>query len=263
MRDGCSSGPLSACRCGQSKSNRQLRAGPHASAKVPSIFRAVAYSDHQVGHEVPQVISGRDHTVAGLEAHQDFAPRSLFRDDASAEHHCWDHLTRDDLGRTLAPPSRQESTRFAALLAKSQPLDGDQLKAWLDGWTSASPGREVDVVEAAALVASVQDIEVRDTAWAVMTCADADVHIDLWRQIVQLVDGPPALPILGLLGMAAWIDGQGALANLVLDRAVETEGSSNYTLIGLLQGVLRGGINPRAWDTMRKVISGSSDVLMG
>ena len=101
------------------------------------------------------------------------------------------------------------------------------------------------------------------TRWAAITCADADLHIDLWRQVARLVDGPPALPVLALLGMAAWIGGQGALANLVLDRAAETEGYSHYTLFELLQGVLRVGINPREWDTMREIILGSSDVLMG
>ena len=69
--------------------------------------------------------------------------------------------------------------------------------------------------------------------------------------------------MLGLLGMAAWIGGQGALANLVLDRASETDGHFNYTLFELLHGVLRVGINPQEWDTMRDVIVGSADVLMG
>ena len=62
--------------------------------------------------------------------------------------------------------------------------------------------------------------------------------------------------------MAAWIGGQGALANMVLDRAAETEGYSRYSLFELLDGVLRAGINPREWNTIRTDIVGS-DVLMG
>jgi hypothetical protein len=56
--------------------------------------------------------------------------------------------------------------------------------------------------------------------------------------------------LLGLLGMAAWIAGQGALANLVLDRAATTDGYSEYTLFEVVRGVLSVGISPREWDTI-------------
>ena len=50
---------------------------------------------------------------------------------------------------------------------------------------------------------------------------------------------------------------------MVLDRAVDTEGYPSYTLLELLQGLLRVGINPQEWDTMRDLIVGSADVLLG
>jgi hypothetical protein len=105
------------------------------------------------------------------------------------------------------------------------------------------------------LVASVQNIQVRDAAWAAITCAEAERHIDLWRQVARLVGGGPALPVLGLLGMAAWIAGQGALANLVLDRAAGTVGSADYTLFELVETVLRVGVNPGEWDRLRGVLA--------
>jgi hypothetical protein len=113
--------------------------------------------------------------------------------------------TRADLGCTIAGPRPADASRFAALLAAAKPLDSEQLTSWLDRWTGASPGQVLDVVQAAALVACVQDLQVRDAAWAAITCNDAEQHIDLWRQVARLVDGPNALPVLALLGMAAWI----------------------------------------------------------
>jgi hypothetical protein len=80
-----------------------------------------------------------------------------------------------------------------------------------------------------------------------MTCADAEQHIDLWRLVARLVDGRPALPVLALLGMAAWIGGQGALANMVLGRARTTESSGAYSMFDLLAEILQRGINPACW----------------
>ena len=53
--------------------------------------------------------------------------------------------------------------------------------------------------------------------------------------------GLGTFPVLALLGMAAWIGGQGALANLVLERA-EHDGCDQYSLLGLLQAVLERGL---------------------
>ena len=60
------------------------------------------------------------------------------------------------------------------------------------------------------------------------------------------------------LGMAAWIGGQGALTNIVLDRAVQTRGHAEYTLFQLLRRVLNLGINPGGWDSMREAMVDST-----
>ena len=62
--------------------------------------------------------------------------------------------------------------------------------------------------------------------------------------------------------MSASIGGQGALANMVLDRAGGTEGSAEYTMFELLQTVLRLGVNPHKWDSARTFLrTGQFDVI--
>jgi hypothetical protein len=74
---------------------------------------------------------------------------------------------------------------------------------------------------------------------------NADVHVDLWRDVVRrspedLVAAPAAL-----LGFAAWLAGDGALAWCAVDRAQQAE--PGYGLAGLLAQALAGGVPPSAW----------------
>jgi hypothetical protein len=100
------------------------------------------------------------------------------------------------------------------------------------------------------LIASVQDIDVRDAAWACISTAEAQRHVDLWRQAATRVNGPLALPVLGLLGIADGIAGQGGLANVVLERAQSTEGSEAYSMLGLLAEILGRGVDPACWEAL-------------
>jgi hypothetical protein len=89
------------------------------------------------------------------------------------------------------------------------------------------------------------DLEVRDVAWAEMDRDDARRHVDLWRDVVRrspdhLVAAPAAL-----LGFAAWLSGNGALAWCAVDRCQSA--SPGYSMAGLLTQALAGGLPPTAW----------------
>ena len=58
------------------------------------------------------------------------------------------------------------------------------------------------------------------------------------------------LPVLGLLGMAGWIGGDGALANVALERAEQVPDGTRYSMLTLLQTVIDNAIPPSAWDQM-------------
>jgi len=92
----------------------------------------------------------------------------------------------------------------------------------------------------------VTDLDVRDTAWTLMTRTAALDHVDLWRQVVaRAVDPLGAAPVC-LLGMAAWISGQGALMVCCIERVMTID--PGYTLGGLLDDINRRGLPPTAWE---------------
>jgi len=115
---------------------------------------------------------------------------------------------------------------------------------------------DADCVRFAVLAA---DLPVRDVAWARMSRADIDDHLDLWGQVVARTPAPWQAAPLCLLGMAAWISGNGALQNCCSDRARRV--SPGYTLTDLLEEINQRALPPSCWDRMaadlREVTAGS------
>ena len=84
-----------------------------------------------------------------------------------------------------------------------------------------------------------------------MDRATGRVHADLWRGVAALTpDTEVVLPVLGLLGMAGWIGGDGALANVALERAEQVPGGAAYSMLRLLQEVVEKAVPPTTWDQM-------------
>ncbi|HET9872643.1 MAG TPA: DUF4192 domain-containing protein [Propionibacteriaceae bacterium] len=102
--------------------------------------------------------------------------------------------------------------------------------------------------ECARLSVLVADLEVRDAAWSMMTRAAADDHVNLWRQVVARTVSPMESAPLCLLGMAAWISGNGALMVCCLERMTTVD--PGYTMAGLLEDINRRGLPPTAWDSL-------------
>ena len=98
---------------------------------------------------------------------------------------------------------------------------------------------------------------VRDHAWAMITHDDADLHAQLWRRVVARVPPVVSAAPLGLLGMAAWIGGHGALQNVCGERLAEIH--PGYTLGEILLDLSDRAVPPSSWDTwadeMRQMLS--------
>ena len=87
--------------------------------------------------------------------------------------------------------------------------------------------------------------ELRDVAWAEMNHEHASAHVDLWRDVVRR--SPPGLRAApaSLLGFAAWLSGNGALAWCAVDCAQQCD--PDYSLAALLADALAGAIPPSIW----------------
>jgi Domain of unknown function (DUF4192) len=100
-----------------------------------------------------------------------------------------------------------------------------------------------DVARLGVLVAA--SVEIRDVAWREMTRANAPRHVDLWRDVVRRVPRHLCAAPAALLGFAAWLAGNGALAWCAVDVAEEAE--PGYPLAVLLATTLAGAVPPAVW----------------
>jgi Domain of unknown function (DUF4192) len=85
---------------------------------------------------------------------------------------------------------------------------------------------------------------VRDDAWARMDPAHRDAHRRLWTDLVRRAQPGYVAAPASLLAFTAWQCGDGALANVALDRAVAD--APGYSMALLLRQALAAGMPPSA-----------------
>jgi hypothetical protein len=105
------------------------------------------------------------------------------------------------------------------------------------------------------------DPRVRDEAWAVIDRSDAWLHVELWRQVVSRATPPLAVPALCLLGLAAWIAGQGTLQVCCLERVLSLD--PNYSMTRILQDLHARAVPPSYWDRLKSGIRETMDRVYG
>jgi hypothetical protein len=99
-----------------------------------------------------------------------------------------------------------------------------------------------DEDEVAWLGVLLVSLRVRDEAWVRMNEPDLNAHMRLWRHVLTHVTPTYAAAPASLLSFAAWRVGEGALANIALDRALATD--PHYTMARLLQELFISGLPP-------------------
>jgi hypothetical protein len=95
----------------------------------------------------------------------------------------------------------------------------------------------------------VTDLRLRDLGWAMIDFEEAEQHVEVWLRVVDRV--PPELSAgpLGLLGVAEWIAGHGALLNCCADRLRDQH--PGYSMGRLLGDISEWAVSPSLWRTIR------------
>jgi len=101
------------------------------------------------------------------------------------------------------------------------------------------PPDEDDVAWLGVLLTSMR---VRDEAWVRIDEAAPGADIEFWRHVLRRVEEPYVPAPACLLAFAAFIAGDGGLANVALDRAARAD--PDYTMAALLRDIIAAGVPP-------------------
>ncbi|HWM75702.1 MAG TPA: DUF4192 domain-containing protein, partial [Nocardioides sp.] len=154
------------------------------------------------------------------------------------------HASRDDLASLLdIDPDRASAV---ADLVDDVPVPAD-LRAegqWVDGLVRrhTAAGTTPSDTDVARLLRALVEKRLRDAAWSSLTRVDAQLHVDLWLDVLRRTPAAYSPPVATLLGFAAWQSGHGALAWCAVDRCAEVD--PDYTLMTYLASALTQALPP-------------------
>ena len=105
-------------------------------------------------------------------------------------------------------------------------------------------GQITDHDQLAWLSVTIADLRVRDDAWARMDPRHRAEHRRLWTDVVRHACEPYVPAPASLLAFTAWQSGDGALANVAIERALVAD--PEYSMAHLLEQALDAGLPPSA-----------------
>jgi len=101
----------------------------------------------------------------------------------------------------------------------------------------------------ARMIGRMSDVQVRDYALGVHGEDTYDLYFTMWRELLRLAPPGYAAPIACIVAAMAYENGNGALAQKALDRAVGED--EKYPLASLLRRVFNAGWPPESFASMR------------
>jgi hypothetical protein len=162
--------------------------------------------------------------------------------------------SRAALEELVAGPEAEALPRLRGLMAQARKvLAGTDRPAAAEAMAEAvrmalADPQEPTEPDCARLAVLARDLVVRDVAWAMMSRPEVEQHQRLWRRVVAVAPPEVASAPLGLLGVAAWIGGNGALLNCCVERLEVVDPA--YTLGHLLADISDRALPPSLWDEL-------------
>ena len=176
------------------------------------------------GHEV---LAGRDALAATIASVTGYAAEAMQRETRRAE-------------RIAA---RLIATMTDDCPARRRPVVERGLKAMQAAITTYRDGGSIELSgQFAWLAVALTSLRVRDDAWARMDPAHQDAHLKLWTDLTRRTQPGYVAAPASLLAFTAWQGGNGALANVALDRALADD--PGYSMAQLLRDVIDAGTPP-------------------
>lgn len=155
------------------------------------------------------------------------------------------HRTREELRASLAAqPAAVKET--VAALREAASLADTQVRALVQ---SHLHERTLSTTDVASLAMALLSPSARDEAWSWLTRPQAGAAAHLWSDVVRRVPDSHVAAPAAILGMAAWLAGEGALAWCAVDRCREVE--PQHSLANLVAGLLESATSPEAWHELR------------
>jgi Domain of unknown function (DUF4192) len=141
----------------------------------------------------------------------------------------------EDRARQLRTSAGRQAAR-RLLTNQGRSAVQEAIRTYRDGGTIASDD------QIAWLALTLASLPVRDDAWARMDPAHTGAHRRLWTDVTRRAPDPYLPAPASLLAFTAWQSGDGALANIALDRALAAD--PGYSMALLLREILAAGVPP-------------------
>jgi hypothetical protein len=166
---------------------------------------------------------------------------------------------RDDLVARIAPPPGRDRGAMAAACARvavecsAAVLDSGMEAVAAESWSAVTdaaarcrPGApavdRLTDTEVARVVWGLRDVDVRDLALGLALGDEPAAAEQLWTECTRRAPAPLDAAPATLLAVSAWLRGDGAMANVALSRALESE--PGYGLARLLGDALAACVTP-------------------
>lgn len=102
-------------------------------------------------------------------------------------------------------------------------------------------GERLGVDDLARLSVLLGSIRLRDEAWVTIKPGSVETQLKLWSDLTRRAT-VNAAACASLLAFTAWLDGNGALANIAVDRALDAD--PGYSMARLMGELLASGLPP-------------------